>query len=50
MAIFDEYIPQLSTGQYEGSAEKKVAEFREELMKAGFERITGQIQRIYNAQ
>ena len=50
VAIFDEYIPQLSTGQYEGSAEKKVAEFREELMKAGFERITGQIQRIYNAQ
>ena len=48
--IFDKYIPQLATGQYSGTAEKKVAEFREELMKAGFERITGKIQRIYNSQ
>ncbi len=48
--IFDEYIPQINSGQYEGSAEQKVAEFRDALMKAGFERITGQIQRIYNSQ
>ena len=50
VAIFDKYIPQLSTGQYDETPEQKVAEFREELMKAGFERITGQIQRIYNSQ
>ena len=47
-AIFDKYIPQISTGQYDGPAEDKVAEFREELKKAGFERVTGHIQRILN--
>ncbi len=50
VAIFDRYIPEISTGSYEGSAEDKVAMFREELMKAGFERVTGQLQRIYNSQ
>ena len=46
VAIFDEYIPQISTGQYDGSAEDKVAQFREELKEAGFERVMGHIQRI----
>ena len=49
-AIFNTYIPQLASGQYPETPEEKVAEFREELMKAGFERITGQLQRIYNSQ
>ena len=48
--IFDEYIPQISTGQYDETPEEKVAEFREKLMKAGFERITGHLQRIYDSQ
>ncbi|WP_024865912.1 DUF3502 domain-containing protein [Butyrivibrio sp. FCS014] len=45
-SIFDTYIPQISSGQYEGTAEEKVQQFREELKKAGFERITGHLQRI----
>ncbi len=49
-AICDKYIPLISTGQYDKKPEDMVAEFRNELMKAGFERITGQLQRIYNAQ
>ena len=44
--IFDKYIPQISTGQYEGTAEDKVRQFREELKRAGFERVMGHIQRI----
>ncbi len=48
-AICDKYIPLISTGQYDQSPEELVKEFRQELMKAGFERITGQLQRIYNA-
>ena len=48
--VFDEYIPQISTGQYNETPEEKVAEFREELMKVGFERITGHLQRIYDSQ
>jgi hypothetical protein len=50
VAVFDEYMPQINSGQYMGTAESKVAEFREALMKVGFERVTGQIQRIYNSQ
>ena len=50
VAIFDKYIPQISTGQYDGPAEDKVAQFRDELKKAGFERVTGHIQRILNNQ
>ena len=46
VAIFDKYIPQIATGQYEGTAEDKVRQFREELKRAGFERVTGHIQRI----
>lgn len=45
-AIFDKYIPQISSGQYEGTPEDKVKQFREELKEAGFERITGHLQRI----
>ena len=48
-AICDRYIPLISSGQYEQSPEEIVAQFRDELMRAGFERITGQLQRIYNA-
>ena len=48
VAIFDKYIPQISTGQYDGMPEVKVALFREELKKAGFERVTGHLQRILN--
>ncbi len=50
MAICDKYLPLISTGQYDQTPEEIVAEFRQELMKAGFERITGRLQRIYNAQ
>lgn len=46
--IFDRYVPMIASGQYDGTAEDKVAQFREELKKAGFERITGHIQRIFN--
>ncbi len=49
-AICDEYIPQISLGNYVGPPEEKVTEFRDKLKRAGFERITGQIQRIYNEQ
>ena len=49
-AICDEYIPQISMGAYVGPPEEKVAEFRAKLKQAGFERITGQLQRIYNEQ
>ncbi len=47
-AIFDKYIPMLASGDYSGTADNKVIEFREELKKAGIERITGHIQRIYD--
>ncbi len=50
IAICDRYIPLISSGRYTQSAEEIVEQFREELMRAGFERITGQLQRIYNAQ
>ncbi len=50
IAVCDKYIPMISTGQYQGAPEAKVAEFRRELTRAGFERVTGQLQRIYNAQ
>lgn len=46
--IFDKYIPVIASGRYSGSAEDKVKEFREELKKAGIERITGHLQRIYD--
>jgi hypothetical protein len=49
-AICDEYMPQISMGAYVGPPEEKVAEFRARLKQAGFERITGQLQRIYNEQ
>ena len=49
-AICDEYIPMISLGNYVGPPENKVEEFRDKLKRAGFERITGQIQRIYNEQ
>lgn len=50
VAICDEYMPRIVSGKYSESPEVIVDSFREELMKAGFERITGQLQRIYNAQ
>ena len=49
-AICQEYIPKICSGKYSESPEEIVGVFRKELMKAGFERITGQLQRIYNAQ
>lgn len=49
-AVFDEYMPLITTGKYNESPEELVAKFREELMKAGIERVTGQLQRIYNSQ
>ncbi len=48
-AVCERYIPLISRGQYLGPPEAKVAEFREELKKAGIERITGNLQRIYDA-
>ena len=50
ISICDKYIPLICSGKYTESPEVIVDSFREELMKAGFERITGQLQRIYNAQ
>lgn len=50
VAICDKYMPKICSGRYSESPEVIVDSFREELMKAGFERITGQLQRIYNAQ
>lgn len=50
VAVFDEYMPLITTGKYEQTPEELVAEFREELMKAGMERVTGQLQRIYDSQ
>ena len=44
--ICDKYIPEISYGQYDGTAEKKVAEFRAELKKAGFENATERIQKL----
>jgi hypothetical protein len=49
-AVFDRYMPLITTGKYEEEPEVIVAQFREELMKAGIERVTGQLQRIYNSQ
>ncbi len=48
--ICEEYLPVIASGRYAGPAEEKVAEFRARLMNAGFERITGQLQRIYDSQ
>lgn len=47
---FDRYMPLITTGKYEQTPEELVEEFREELMKAGIERVTGQLQRIYDSQ
>ncbi|MCR5404891.1 MAG: extracellular solute-binding protein [Butyrivibrio sp.] len=49
-AVFDRYMPLISTGKYEEEPEVIVEQFREDLMKAGIERVTGQLQRIYNSQ
>ncbi len=48
--ICEEYLPLIASGRYVGPPEEKVAEFRAKLMNAGFERITGQLQRIYDSQ
>ena len=48
--ICEEYLPLISSGRYAGPADEKVAEFRAKLMNAGFERVTGQLQRIYDSQ
>ncbi len=48
--ICEEYLPQIASGKYVGPAEEKVSEFRTRLLNAGFERITGQLQRIYDSQ
>ncbi len=48
--ICEEYLPQIASGRYLGTPEEKVSEFRARLMSAGFERITGQLQRIYDSQ
>ncbi len=49
ISIFDRYMPLISTGKYTQPPEDMVAQFREELKNAGFERITGNLQRIYNS-
>jgi hypothetical protein len=48
--ICEEYLPLIASGRYAGPADEKVAEFRAKLMNAGFERVTGQLQRIYDSQ
>ncbi|MCR5157100.1 MAG: extracellular solute-binding protein [Butyrivibrio sp.] len=44
--VLDAYVPVISTGQYEGTADEKVEEMRAELKKAGIEKVTKELQEI----
>lgn len=48
LEICNEYIPEISYAQYEGTPEEEVAEFRKKLKDAGFENVTRELQLILN--
>ena len=47
--ICDEYIPEITYGQYDCTPQEEVSRFRAELKKAGFEQVTQHIQSVVDS-